>query len=120
MIGSKKIPQGQISPNVAFTNIVNLGNVTGSVSIDWALGVKHTLNLSGNVTITQTNYAAFEGQKVQEIQITSSSPSYTVTWVDVNPADFTDIIDFTTGTTYNNVSVRLLRSNIFQSNNFVR
>jgi len=106
--------------NNAFTDIVDLGSVTGAVSIDWSLGVKHKLNLTGNITITQTNYAAFEGQKVQEIQITSSSPSYTITWVDVDPLDFTDAIDFTTGTTYNNVSVRLLRSNIFQSNNFVR
>jgi len=106
--------------NVAFTDIVDLGNVTGAVSINWGLGVKHKLNLSGNITITQTNYASFEGQKVQEIQITSSDPSYTITWVDVDPADFTDAIDFTTSTTYNNVSVRLLRSNIFQSNNFVR
>jgi len=106
--------------NNAFTDIVDLGGVTGSVSIDWSLGVKHKLNLTGNITITQTNYAAFEGQKVQEIQITSSSPSYTITWVDVDPLDFTDTIDFTTGTTHNNVSVRLLRSNIFQSNNLVR
>jgi hypothetical protein len=106
--------------NTAFTDIVDLGGVTGSVSIDWSLGVKHKLNLTGNVTITQTNYAAFEGQKVQEIQITSSDPSYTITWVDVDPLDFTDAIDFATGTTYNNVSVRLLRSNIFQSNNLVR
>ena len=106
--------------NAAFTDIVDLGGVTGAVSIDWSLGVKHKLNLTGSVTITQTNYAAFEGQKVQEIQITSSDPSYTITWVDVDPLDFTDAIDFATSTTYNNVSVRLLRSNIFQSNNFVR
>jgi precorrin-6B methylase 2 len=57
----------------AFTDIVDLGGVTGAVSIDWSLGVKHKVNLTGNVTITQTNYAAFEGQKVQEIQITSST-----------------------------------------------
>jgi hypothetical protein len=106
--------------NVAFTDIVDLGGVTGAVSIDWSLGVKHKLNLTGSVTITQTNYAGYEGQKVQEIQITSSDPSYTITWVDVDPLDFTDAIDFTTSTTYNNISVRLLRSNIFQSNNFVR
>jgi len=105
---------------IPYRSIVNLGNVTGAVSINWNLGVKHKLNLTGNITITQLNFAGYEGQKVQELEITSSSPTHTITWTSVTPSDFTDAISFATASTFNNVSVRLLRGTTFQSNNIVR
>jgi hypothetical protein len=105
---------------IPYQSIVNLGDVTGAVSINWNLGVKHKLNLTGNITITQLNFADYEGQKVQELEITSSDPAHTITWVSVNPADFTDAIDFNEPFRFNNVSIRLLRGSIFQSNNLVR
>jgi hypothetical protein len=105
---------------IPYRTIVNLGNVAGVVNIDWNLGVKHKLNLTGNITISQVNFADYEGQKVQELEITSSSPAHTITWSLITPSEFSAAINFATASTFNNVSIRLLRNNIFQSNNLVK
>jgi hypothetical protein len=103
-----------------FRVIVDLGNVSDVVNIDWHLGVKHKLNLTRNTVINQLNYEGYEGQKVQELEITSSSPAHRITWNLVDVSEFADAISFATASTFNNVSIRLLRNNIFQSNNLVK
>jgi hypothetical protein len=103
-----------------FRVIVDLGNVSDVVNIDWHLGVKYKLNLTRNTVLNQLNYEGYEGQKVQELEITSSSPAHTITWNLITPSEFTDAISFATDSTFNNVSIRLLRGIIFQSNNLVR
>ena len=103
-------------------DIVDLGSVSGTVNIDWSLGIKYRMTLTAATTINQTNFLPYEGQKVQELEITISNPATVITWgTGVDPADFTDAIDV--AGLVNNVSLRLLRPNgvdgIFQSENLV-
>jgi hypothetical protein len=109
-----------------FNAIVDLGDVSGAITIDWNDAIKHKMNITGNSTITFTNFAAYEGIKVQELQIKSSSPSNTITWsngVDISLLEG-DTIDFSSTGKVNNISVRLLRTEapdgVFQISNLVR
>ncbi|SFS30851.1 hyaluronate lyase N-terminal domain-containing protein [Lutibacter maritimus] len=108
----------------AFKTIIDLGNVSGTVNLDWSLAVRYKLHLIGNVTLTMTKYADYAGAKVQDLHISSSSPSNVITWqTGVNVADFDDVpIDFTTSGIVNYISAQCLNGTtpIFRMSNYLR
>lgn len=115
-----------ITAQPQFNDVLDLENISGAITIDWNDAIKHKMNITGNSTITFTNFAAYEGIKVQELQIKSSSPSNTITWsngVDISLLEG-DTIDFSSTGKVNNISVRLLRretpDGVFQISNLVR
>jgi hypothetical protein len=105
--------------------IIDLGDVSGSIDLDWSLAIKYRMNLVGDTIINQLNFLPYEGVKIQEIEMKSNDPNFSISWNQgVQPQDFTQPIEFTTGAMVNNVSIRLLRPNgvngYFQSDNFIK
>ena len=106
-----------------FNAVVDLGNVSGNVTIDWDTAIKYKMRLIGNTTLVFSNFAAYEGIKVQELEIYSDSNAYTLTFpsgVDLDDISRTPI-DFALTTTGNHLSFRVLNSTpYFQTANYVK
>ena len=106
-----------------FKTEIDLGSVSGAVTIDWSEAGRYKLNLTGNVTITMTNYSAYAVSKIQDIFIKSSGTGYTITWQSgVDVTDFTAVpIDFSLTTIVNHISVRCLNATTpnFQMSNYL-
>lgn len=98
----------KVNTKSRYFSVVDLGDVTGTVNLDWNLAIKFKMNLTGNVTFTYSNLE--EETKIQGLEITSSSPTNTITWgsqVDLTEFDLNPI-DFSTTTTKNFISMRYL------------
>lgn len=106
-------------PVAPFTAIVDLGDVSGTVTIDWDTAIKHKLNLIGNTTLVFTNFAAYEESKVNALQLTSNSDAYTLTFpAGINLDDIEgNEIDLNVT---NHLSFRYLGGNDFQTGNLKR
>jgi len=106
-----------------FKTILDLGDVSGTVNIDWSLAIKFKMNLTGNVTFTFSNFTAYEEVKIQALEIKSNSNTNVITWATGQiAADFDSApIDFDLTTTRNFVSIRNLDSTtpVFESSNKV-
>tara|TARA_R110002167_G_scaffold90719_3_gene244265 strand:- start:3984 stop:5204 length:1221 start_codon:yes stop_codon:yes gene_type:complete len=106
-----------------FKTIIDIGNVSGAVVIDWSLAIKYKMNLTANITLSFTNITAYEEIKIQGLQITSNNSGYTVTFpTGVNILDIVNTpLDFNLSTTKNFMSIRNLDSALplFQIANYV-
>ena len=114
---------GVVELKDAFTKITDLGDVSGTVNIDWALAGRYLMNLTGNITLTMTNYSDYAVAKVQDMFITSSGTGYTITWqTGVDVTDFDAVpIDFSASTIVNHISCRCLNPTTpkFQMSNYL-
>tara|TARA_R110000851_G_scaffold291477_3_gene445872 strand:+ start:459 stop:1469 length:1011 start_codon:yes stop_codon:yes gene_type:complete len=106
-----------LNNQTAFEAIKDLGDVSGTVDIDWSLAVKYKMNLTNNITLTFSNYSNYEETKVQGLEITSNG-AYVVTFpVGVDPIEIDPILDMTKT---NYPSFRYLGNTLFQSQNYIR
>ena len=110
--------------DVAFTTITDLGDVSGTVNIDWSLAVKFKLNLTGNTTLTFSNFTAYEETKIQALEVTANASNRILEFpAGVVLADISDTpVNFDLTTTRNYLSFRNLDSSepFFQTANYVK
>ena len=110
--------------DVAFTTITDLGDVSGTVNIDWSLAVKFKLNLTGNTTLTFSNFTAYEETKIQALEVTANASNRILAFpAGVVLADISDTpVNFALTTTRNYLSFRNLDSSepFFQTANYVK
>jgi len=102
----------------AYTDTVNIPTASGTVNIDFSLGIHFNINLVGNTTLTFSNYLPYKSIKVQTLQIKSASASHTLAL----PAGvtFTTAIDLSATTKNNFLSVNILGTDLFQCANLVK
>lgn len=96
---------------VPFFNIINLGDVSGTVNLDWDLAVLYKANLIGTTTLTFTNAEKYQGTKTQQLQLTSNAAFAVNMPSGVLVSDFndkSDPINFDLPTTTNDLSFRTL------------
>ena len=102
----------------AYTDTVNIPAASGTVNIDFSLGIHFNITLVGNTTLTFTNYLPYKSIKVQTLQINSASSAHTLAL----PAGvtFTTAIDLSATTKNNFLSVNILGTDLFQCVNLVK
>ena len=102
----------------AYTDTVNIPAASGTVNIDFSLGIHFNITLVGNTTLTFTNYLPYKSIKVQTLQINSASSAHTLAL----PAGVTFItaIDLSATTKNNFLSVNILGTDLFQCANLVK
>ena len=102
----------------AYTDTVNIPAASGTVNIDFSLGIHFNITLTGNTTLTFSNYLPYKSVKVQTLQIKSASAAHTLAL----PAGvtFTTAIDLSATTKNNFLSVNILDTDLFQCANLVK
>ena len=108
----------KVSLDKAYTDTVNIPAASGTVNIDFSLGIHFNITLVGNTTLTFSNYLPYKSIKVQTLQIKSASAAHTLAL----PAGvtFTTAIDLSTPTKNNFLSVNILGTDLFQCANLVK
>lgn len=102
----------------AYTDTVNILAASGTVNIDFSLGIHFNITLVGNTTLTFSNYLNYKSIKVQTFQIKSASAAHTLAL----PAGvtITTAIDLSATTKNNFLSVNILGTDLFQCANLVK
>lgn len=108
----------KVSLDKAYTDTVNITAASGTVNIDFSLGIHFNITLTGNTTLTFSNYLPYKSIKVQTLQIKSASAAHTLAL----PAGvtFTTAIDLSAATKNNFLSVNILGADLFQCANLVK
>jgi len=75
-VADNSVTAAKLAP--AFKTIIDLGDVSGTVNLDFSLAVKYKLNMTANITLTFSNVTDYVGVKTQQLEVTSNSDTYTL------------------------------------------